>query len=43
MPPDLRRAHRALDATVDAAYGRKFADEAARVAHLFALYTKISR
>ncbi len=38
MPTDLCRAHRALDAAVDAAYGRKFADEAARVAHLFTLY-----
>ncbi len=38
MPLDLRRAHKALDAAVDAAYGRKFADDAARVAHLFTLY-----
>ncbi len=37
MPPELRKAHKALDAAVDAAYGRKFPDEAARVAHLFAL------
>ncbi len=38
MPPELRRVHKALDAAVDAAYGRKFADEAARVSHLFTLY-----
>ncbi len=43
MPPELRRAHRALDAAVDAAYGRKFADETARVSHLFTLYEKLVR
>ena len=39
MPPDLRRAHQALDKAVDAAYGRKsFASDAERVAFLFELY-----
>ncbi len=37
MPAELRKAHEELDITVDAAYGHKFADEAARVKHLFAL------
>ena len=41
MPPDLRRAHQALDKAVDAAYGRKsFASDAERVAFLFELYHK---
>ncbi len=40
MPPDLRRAHKALDAAVDAAYGHKFADELSRMKHLFTLYQK---
>ena len=38
MPPDLLKAHRHLDALVDKAYGRKFANDAERVAHLFDLY-----
>ncbi len=39
MPPDLRKAHQALDKTVDAAYGKKFFDsDADRVAFLFELY-----
>ena len=42
MPDDLRKAHRDLDAAVDAAYGRKFADDSGRVAHLFALYQKLA-
>lgn len=42
-PPDLVQAHRALDAAVDAAYGRRaFATEAERVAFLFELYRKIT-
>ncbi len=42
-PPDLMHAHRALDAAVDAAYGRKkFTAEAERVAFLFELYRKIT-
>ena len=39
MPPDLRKAHQALDRAVDAAYGKKgFASDAERVAFLFELY-----
>ncbi|MEW6600722.1 MAG: DNA methyltransferase [Nitrospirota bacterium] len=39
MPPDLRKAHQALDHAVDAAYGKKnFASDAVRVAFLFDLY-----
>ena len=39
MPPELRRAHAALDRAVDAAYGKKgFAADAERVAFLFDLY-----
>ena len=42
MPPDLRRAHRALDRAVDRLYRRAgFASERARVEHLFALYEKM--
>ena len=41
MPPDLRRAHQALDKAVDVAYGkRSFASDAERVAFLFELYHK---
>jgi len=41
MPPDLRRAHQALDRAVDAAYGKKgFSTDAERVAFLFELYHK---
>lgn len=43
MPPELRRAHAALDRAVDAAYGRKgFAADAERVAFLFDLYRQIT-
>ncbi|HSW63469.1 MAG TPA: type IIL restriction-modification enzyme MmeI [Dissulfurispiraceae bacterium] len=39
MPPDLRKAHQALDKAVDAAYGKKtFTSDAERVAFLFDLY-----
>jgi hypothetical protein len=39
MPPDLRKAHQALDRAVDAAYGKKgFTSDAERVAFLFELY-----
>ena len=38
MPPDLLKAHQHLDALVDNAYGRKFANDSERVAHLFDLY-----
>ena len=42
MPPNLRRAHRALDRTVDRLYRRKrFASERERVGHLFALYERL--
>ena len=39
MPPDLRRAHSALDRAVDGLYRRaRFASERERVEHLFTLY-----
>ena len=43
MPPDLTRAHQALDCAVDAAYlegtkRKSFATDAERVAFLFELY-----
>ena len=42
MPPNLRRAHLALDRAVDRLYRRSgFASERERVEHLFALYEKI--
>ncbi len=41
MPPDLRRAHQALDRAVDRLYRRTgFASERERVEHLFGLYEK---
>ncbi|MES2229438.1 MAG: DNA methyltransferase [Pseudomonadota bacterium] len=41
MPPELLKAHRTLDAAVDAAYGRKgFKTDAERVAFLFELYQR---
>ena len=41
MPPDLRKAHTALDKAVDALYRRGgFASDRERVEHLFALYEK---
>ena len=43
MPDDLRKAHRDLDSAVDAAYGRKFADDSDRVTHLFTLYQKLTK
>ena len=43
MPPTLHKAHARLDASVDAAYGRKFKSEAERVAFLFALYGEYDR
>ncbi len=43
MPANLRRAHQALDAAVDAAYGYKGAKtDAARVAFLFERYQQIT-
>lgn len=42
MPGDLRQAHRALDRAVDRLYKRgSFADDRARVEHLFGLYEKL--
>ncbi len=41
MPSDLRSAHKDLDSAVDAAYGRKFLDEASRMTHLFSLYNRL--
>ena len=41
MPPNLRRAHQALDRAVDQLYGRrKFSSERERIKYLFALYEK---
>ncbi len=43
MPPNLRRAHQALDRAVDRLYRRSgFASERERVEHLFMLYEKMS-
>ncbi len=43
MPPELVKAHRKLDAAVDAAYARrKFSGDRDRVAFLFELYQQIS-
>ena len=43
MPPELSRAHRALDRAVDSAYGKKdFKSEAERVAYLFDVYQNIT-
>ncbi len=42
MPPNLRRAHRALDRAVDRLYRRSgFTSERERVEHLFMLYEKM--
>jgi len=42
MPPDLRRAHRAIDRAVDRLYRRTgFASERERAEHLFMLYEKM--
>jgi hypothetical protein len=42
MPPELVKAHQALDRAVDQAYGRKtFASEAERVAFLFERYQQL--
>jgi hypothetical protein len=43
MPPDLAKAHAALDAAVDKCYRpAPFPNDRARVEHLFALYEKIT-
>ena len=42
MPPNLRRAHQAIDRTMDRLYRRTgFASERERVEHLFMLYEKM--
>ena len=42
MPPDLRRAHKALDKAVDRLYRKKpFDSDRERVEHLFGLYEKL--
>ena len=42
MPPNLRRAHHALDRAVDRLYRRKrFTSERERVEYLFALYERM--
>lgn len=43
MPAELRKAHRALDAAVERAYGKKFENDAERVAHLFGLYKELTK
>lgn len=43
MPPDLRKAHRALDLAVDRLYRREpFSSDRERVEHLFGLYEKLT-
>ena len=43
MPPDLRKAHRALDLAVDRLYRREpFSSDRERVEHLFGLYGKLT-
>lgn len=41
MPPELLTAHRKLDAAVEKAYGRRFADDSERVAFLFERYQEL--
>lgn len=42
MPPNLRRAHQALDRAVDRLYRRSnFSSERERIEHLFMLYEKM--
>ncbi len=43
MPPDLRKAHRALDEVVDKLYRKEaFANDRERVEHLFMRYEKLT-
>ena len=42
MPPELTEAHHRLDAAVELAYGRTFADDAERVAFLFERYSALT-
>lgn len=41
-PAELRKAHPALGAAVEKAYGRKFESDAERVSHLFELYRSLT-
>ena len=43
MPDELVDAHRKLDAAVEKAYGRKFANDAERVAFLFEKYSELAK
>jgi hypothetical protein len=44
MPPDLLKAHKALDCAVEQAYGINFnGDESAIVSHLFKLYAEATK
>lgn len=43
MPPELVAAHRKLDSAVEKAYGRKFTDDAERVAFLFEKYSELTK
>ena len=43
MPDELVDAHRKLDAAVEKAYGRKFANDAERVAFLFEKYSELTK
>lgn len=43
MPPELVAAHRKLDSAVEKAYGRKFTDDAERVAFLFEKYSELTQ
>jgi hypothetical protein len=40
--PELLKAHKNLDKSVEAAYGRSFENDSQRVAYLFELYQKLS-
>ncbi len=43
MPPDLRKAHQALDSAIDRLYRRDpFPSDRERVEHLFGLYEKLT-
>lgn len=43
MPPDLRKAHKALDKAVEQAYRKeKFADDMERLGYLFGLYRELT-
>jgi hypothetical protein len=42
MPPELTKAHQALDKAVEKAYGKEFTNDADRVAYLFYLYQTLT-